>query len=486
MTSYTDTEDDILSWDELTTDDELPSPSSFESGLLADAYLKFADENPTTYHVVKYFQNLLEDNGFIFLDEQQPLTKKQADQLNRGGLFYTIRSDLTILPFVIGADWKPENGVGAVGSHIDALAMKLKPTSELKDVDGYNMLGVASYSGALNNLRLDRDLGIGGGVLVEQDGKIVRKLVKSPWPVAKIPSLAPHFGQNPLYNPETQMVPIIGYNMEESSLSESHPLYGRHLGNLVNYIAQLAQVNVDDLLELELELYDTQAATLGGLNKEFIFAPRLDDRLCSWTAVQALIDFSKTVDLSTYQGLNMVLLVDNEEIGSATRTGVKGKFFNATIDKILSVKSPQSLSLLVYANSVILSADVTHLLNPNFKSAYLDKHYPVPNKGMVVKLDPNGHFASDLVGYNLLRQITANNDLKIQRFHIRNDARSGSTIGPAMATDTGARVIDIGLPIMSMHSVRAMCGSQELDIGVGFFNAFFNDWRREYNKFKGL
>lgn len=76
-------------------------------------------------------------------------------------------------------------------------------------------LGVAPYAGGLGDTWWDRDLGIGGRVLVKdgKTGKIETKLVKLGWPIARIPTLAPHFGAAANFanaNKETQMVPIIG------------------------------------------------------------------------------------------------------------------------------------------------------------------------------------------------------------------------------------------------------------------------------------
>lgn len=589
-------EDGILSWDDTTDDEYQPQPRAecsaqdsaqpsndsaqpSNESWYCDQYLSFTDQNPTTFHVVEYFRTVLEQHGFEYVDEAAPITPEFKARAQRGGKFYTIRGGLTILPFVLGGKWAPQHGAAVVGSHIDAITVKLRPSSAREDVDGYQMLGVAGYSGGLKGGWLDRDLGLGGAILVEAPAETTepgpngasassgpgpssstagpssgpsahepsttgtgpvassttgtesvpasslykRVLVKSPGPVAKIPSLAPHFHHETAYNPETELVPIVGFkgpaelalalgrgtgpegkgtgpdvasadpDLAPLVLGGPAPL-ARHeaLGHspaLLAYLSSISSIPVHRILDLDLELYDTQAATRGGLDQEFIFAPRLDDRLCSFTAIHALLRFCSQFSaqtLATHPGLTMVVLVDNEEIGSGTRTGVKGKLLNSTIQNILtSIDSPQNDSL-VYANSVILSADVTHLMNPNFRSSYLSNHYPLPNIGVSVKLDPNGHVATDSVGVRMLKNITARNGLQLQQFHIRNDGRSGGTIGPQLAVDTGARVVDVGIPILSMHSVRAVCGYKDVWHGVKFFEVFFGEWRGEYNKFKGL
>ncbi|CAK7903121.1 vacuolar aminopeptidase 1 [[Candida] anglica] len=458
----------------------------------ANDYIKFTNENPTTYHVINYFKLLLDKSGYTFIPEQKSLSASTIEAINGGGLFYTVRSDLTLVAFVIGGAWTPEQGLGVIGSHVDSLTAKLKPFTKKPNVDGYQLLGVAPYSGALNKLWLDRDLGIGGKILIkDKNGRISSKVIKSEYPIAKIPSLAEHFinfeDQN--YNQETRMVPIVGYEEEEEEsikLTEDEkrsPLLLKHSIHLLRFLSELSNTPISDIIQLDLELYDVQKASRGGISKEFIFAPRVDDRLCSYTAIHSLIKFGQTVNLSTYKGCNVVDLTDNEEIGSATRTGVKGQFLNATLDRILYAKGFTNASRLVFANSLIVSADVTHALNPNFKSAYLNGHFPVPNKGLTIKKDANNHVMSDSVGIDVFSRIASKNGLKLQQFHIRNGAPSGGTIGPMISCDTGARVVDVGLAQLSMHSIRAMFGYKEVGIGIDTFGAFFKDWREIYKSY---
>ena len=248
-----------------------------------------------------------------------------------------------------------------------------------------------------------------------------------------------------------------------------------------------------------MEFYDSLSASRGGLSDEFIFAPRVVARLCAYTAIEALIRVSKSTSLLDLDELNMVVLCDNEEIGSATRTGVKGKFLNATVTRILEAKqktkerefrehpqNPDEIEniltkeyspSLLFANTVILSADVTHALNPNFKSAYLPNHFPLPNTGLTIKRDANMHVMTDSIGVAFMEAIAKKNGLKLQSFHIKNGTPSGGTIGPMISCDTGARTIDVGIPQLSMHSIRAMFGYKDVNIGIDTFDAFFRAYR---------
>lgn len=174
-------------------------------------FLSFISENPTTFHAVASVCKRLESHGFTNLSERDSWTSK----LSRGGKYCFTRNGSSVIAFVVGENYKSGNGASVIASHIDALTTRVKPIPTLSTKAGYLQLGVAPYAGALNNTWWDRDLGIGGRVLVKDSktGKIETRLVKLGWPIARIPTLAPHFGaaadlSHP--NKETEMVPIIG------------------------------------------------------------------------------------------------------------------------------------------------------------------------------------------------------------------------------------------------------------------------------------
>ena len=181
-------------------------------------FLSFISNNPTVFHAVAHVCERLESHGFIKLSER----KSWTSQLSRGGKYFFERNGSSLIAFQVGDKYESGNGASVIASHIDALTTRLKPIPTLTTKAGYVQLGVAPYAGALNNTWWDRDLGVGGRVLVKdnQTGKIETKLVKLGWPIARIPTLAPHFGaaanlSNP--NKETEMVPIIGLESADSS-----------------------------------------------------------------------------------------------------------------------------------------------------------------------------------------------------------------------------------------------------------------------------
>ncbi|GAO16879.1 hypothetical protein UVI_02011990 [Ustilaginoidea virens] len=452
-------------------------------------FCDFLRENPTVFHAVDYFKRKLNDCGFAELSSRDAWDGK----VQPGGKYWVSRNGSTIIAFTVGEAYKPGNGVGMIAGHVDALTARLKPVSTRPSKAGYVQLGVAPYAGGLNQTWWDRDLSIGGRVVVrdEETGKTSTRLVNLDWPIAKIPTLAPHFGVGMFgnNNPETQAVPVIGLQGPPSRTDE--PSRDEPLGpdgafvatqppRLVQLIAkELGITSYASILNWELELYDSQPAQTLGMDREFITAGRIDDKLCSWAALTGLL----AADTSKHDGyIKLVALFDDEEIGSLLRQGARGNFLPLVVERAVEALSGDAfgpgLAGQTYARSFLVSADVTHAGNPNFLENYLDGHVPQLNVGMTISSDSNGHMTSDAVSTAILRRVGEIIGAKTQNFQIRNDSRSGGTVGPMLSSAMGVRAADAGLAQLSMHSVRATTGALDPGLGVQFFKGFLDHWEQ--------
>ena len=179
--------------------------------------------------------------------------------------------------------------------------------------------------------------------------------------------------------------------------------------------------------------------------------------------------------MSSSGQIKIVGLFDDEEIGSLLRQGARSNFLPTIIERIVDSFAEKSVTSLVsrtYANSFLVSSDVTHAVNPNFLGAYLENHAPRLNVGLSVTCDPNGHMTTDSVSASVLQRCAEKGGAKLQVFQIRNDSRSGGTVGPMLSAATGIRAIDAGIPQLSMHSIRATTGALDPGLGVQAFQAF--------------
>ncbi|KAK3378481.1 peptidase M18 [Podospora didyma] len=456
-------------------------------------YLKFMTENPTVFHAVGYFKEKLAKAGYTEL----PSRENWAGKLSPGGKYYVTRNGSSVIAFAVGKAYKPGNGVAMIAGHIDALTARLKPVSTKPSANGYIQLGVAQYASSLNETWWDRDLSVGGRVIVRdpETGKTSVKLAKLDWPIARIPTLAPHFGIGMMgrNNAETEAVPIIG--LDNSDISSSSSTTEAPLGGagsfaatqppkLVKLIAgELGIKDYSTILNWELELYDSQPATVGGLDKEFIFAGRIDDKLCSWAAFMALLHAKSDDDEGT---IKLVALFDDEEIGSLLRQGARGNFLPITLERAVESLANSASGYTfgpgligqTFANSFLVSSDVTHAAHPNFTQTNLAGHSPRLNVGVALCVDASAHMTTDSVSMAILDRIAQLSGTVNQRHMIRNDSRSGGTVGPMLSSAMGVKAADVGIPQLSMHSIRATTGSLDPGLGLKFYKGFLDNWEK--------
>ncbi|PQE08022.1 aminopeptidase I zinc metalloprotease protein [Rutstroemia sp. NJR-2017a BBW] len=472
----------------------------------AEPFINFMTENPTIWHAISYWENKLEKAGYkrtLKLSERD----SWSDDLEAGGKYYVTRNGTSMVAFAVGGKYKSGNGIAMAAAHSDSLTARLKPVSTKRNKAGYIQLGVAPYAGGLNETWWDRDLGIGGRVLVkdEDTGAISQKLVKLGWPIARIPTLAPHFGvgMTGAQNKETQLVPIIGIDNSDigatSTSIEEAPIHT--LGSesafiatqpprLVSLIAnELGIKSHSSILNWELELFDTQPACLGGLDREFIFAGRIDDKVCSWSTIEALLTSTSSPAFADSTTISLAALFDDEEIGSLLRQGARGNFLPGTIERIVESFTPKgtfSPNILsqTYANSFLVSFDVTHAANPNFLEKYLDSHAPRLNVGLSIEADSNGHTTTDAVSTAIMHRLAEKYGEKLQVFMIRNDSRSGGTVGPMLSAAMGVRAIDVGVPQLSMHSIRATIGRKDPGLAVRMLTGVYEGWGEVDSEFR--
>jgi aminopeptidase I len=165
------------------------------------------------------------------------------------------------------------------------------------------------------------------------------------------------------------------------------------------------------------------------------------------------------------------------------RQGAHGNFLPVVIERIVEEFADKGIRGLVgrtYANSFLVSSDVCHAVNPNFLNVYLENHAPRLNVGPAISFDSNAHMTTDSVSASILTKCVDGNagGAKLQAFQIRNDSRSGGTVGPMLSAATGMRAVDAGIPQLSMHSIRATTGSLDPGLGVYAFQGFLENFEK--------
>ena len=238
---------------------------------------------------------------------------------------------------------------------------------------------------------------------------------------------------------------------------------------ILELLADTLKVSVEDILDADLYLYPYEKSMLVGLKEEFISAPRLDDLSMTYAGLEAILNNTSK------KGISMFVCYDNEEIGSHTKQGADSPYLIRTIERILLAmgKSREAL-FMALENSFMLSGDVAHLSHPN----YMEKSDPtnpvLPGKGPAIKVNANFSYTTDSDSYAVFAGICKANNIPFQVFVNRSDERGGSTIGPVAASHLGIRSVDIGTPMLSMHSARELMAADDFIYTTEAMKAFFS------------
>ncbi|KAG4436002.1 hypothetical protein IFR05_008509 [Cadophora sp. M221] len=487
----------------------------------ANDFLDFVNSSPTPYHAVHSAIKRLAAAGFTEIRERD----SWSSTLRPGGKFYLTRNGSSIVAFSIGHKWKPGNPIAMIGAHTDSCCLRLKPVSK-KTGAGFMQIGVETYGGGIWHTWFDRDLSIAGRAMVKDGkGNYVQKLVKVERPILRIPTLAIHLDRSTSFDPnkETELFPIAGLvaaelnrtgkkeQAEEDTESEGDfkPLKlmtERHHPYVLEIIAEHVGVEVEDIVDFEMVLYDTQKACIGGINNELIFSARLDNLGMTYCAVQGLIEsLSSPSALDNESCIRLTTCFDHEEIGSTSAQGAASNLLPAVLRRLSVLPGNQdSISDNSYeqirehdselatayeqtlATSFLISADMAHSVNPNYSHKYESDHRPEMNKGTVIKINANQRYATNSPGIVLIQEVarrakpsadsTSSSGVPLQLFVVRNDSSCGSTIGPMLSAATGVRTLDLGNAQLSMHSIRETGGVYDVEHGVRLFESFFENF----------
>ncbi|MBU3824008.1 MAG: M18 family aminopeptidase [Candidatus Oceanisphaera merdipullorum] len=428
--------------------------AAFNQGLI-----DFLQASPSPAHAVSTMVGELEAAGFIALNESE------AWQLQPGQGYWLTRAGRSIIAFRLGEEPVFEAGVRMIGAHTDSPCLKVKPNAELLH-HGYLQLGVEVYGGVLMHPWFDRDLSLAGQVHFRNAaGKLQVALLDVIKPIAVIPSLAIHLNReankNSEINAQLHLPPLLGIDAHD----ESHPSLV-----LREWLAsQLREAGHDatQVIDYDLCFYDTQAPALVGLEQEFISSARLDNLLSCYTGLQALLANESSAATS------LLVCNDHEEVGSSSATGAHGPFLESVLRRL---SGEEQLYQRMMARSFFVSCDNAHALHPNYADKHDENHGPKINAGPVIKMNANQRYATNSESSALFSHFCDLAQVPYQRFVVRADMGCGSTIGPVAATKLGVRVVDVGAPQWSMHSIRETAGTKDAWYLSQALQAFIGEW----------
>lgn len=400
--------------------------------------LNYLNNSPTAYHAVENASDILRNNGFKELREQESWS------LEKGGRYFVTKNKSGLIAFTIGEKDLAEHGFRIIGTHTDSPSFKIKPGSCTVTSDGYVKLNTEVYGGPILSTWFDRPLSIAGKlVLRNDDGGVWSRIINIHEPVLIIPNLCIHFqrevNQNGGYNKQSDILPLLGMKKEGVDKSEY----------LLNLLEEKLRIDKDEIIDYELFLYEYAEGMFTGEQKEFISASRIDDLAMVYCGLSGLLSSRETGNSKIFAAF------DNEEVGSTSVPGASSAFLLHTLGRICKNRGLNDDDYFrTLANSNSISADTAHAVHPNYSDKHDPENRPVLGGGPVIKYSASQKYATTAATAAYFILACEKAQVPYQKFVNRNDIVGGSTIGPASSSLTTIPAVDIGTPVLAMHSVR--------------------------------
>ena len=426
---------------------------------LALELIDFLYDSPSACHGVKATQKILDENGFIEI--------KETDKwdLQAKGKYYVIKNDSALIAFEVGTGDIEETGFRLIGAHTDVPGFRIKPNPQMVSEGKYVKLNTEVYGGPILHTWFDRPLSIAGKVSLKGESplKPETRLVNINKPLLIIPSLAIHMNREVnegfKINRQVDTLPLLGL-INDKLEKEDY---------LMNILAEELQVNKEDILNFELGLYEYEKGMLIGMNEDLISSGRFDDLWMVYAGVRALTDSKEN------EATKVMICIDNEEIGSLTAEGANSTLLNNILERItLGLGKDREGYYRTLSNSIMISADLAHAVHPNLGDKHDPTNRPVLEGGPVLKIAASGSYSTDSFNGAVFAGVCEAAGVPFQKFVNRSDVRGGTTIGPVTAANLTIPVIDMGAPVIGMHSIRELASVKDNYYTVKAFTEFFS------------
>lgn len=394
-------------------------------------FCDFLDASRSFYHVAANVTQILTDQGYVRLQENQPW------ELRAGGKYFVDRNGSSVLAFRI-----PEQLSGGYlmsACHCDRPSFMVKENGELGGT--YTRLTTERYGGMLIYPWLDRPLSVAGRVLVETENGVAYRLVDIDRDIAMIPSVAIHQNRTVndgyAWNPTVDTIALLGSAKVAGELD-----------------ALLEKAAGGKILSHDLYLYVREQARVWGIAKEYISAPALDDLECLWGCLQGFLKGEGSSNIC------VLSIFDSEEVGSNSPQGADGTLLSGVLARISRTLGLDHDCML--ADSFMVSADNSHAIHPNHPQLSDTDHPVIMNGGVVVKFSGTQNYTSDGLSAAVFRKICAEAQVPTQTFYNRADLKGGATLGHFSLNHVSVPSVDIGLAQLAMHSSYETAGVEDV------------------------
>jgi aspartyl aminopeptidase len=422
-----------------------------------DDLLTYLAASPTPFHAVANAAERLEKAGFRQVLETDSWTDHSAAGMTGpvGGR-YVLRGG-AIIAWYVPEGAEPHTPFRIVGAHTDSPNLRVKPLPDTGSF-GWRQIAVEVYGGTLLNTWLDRDLGLAGRITL-RDGS--SRLINVDRALLRVPQLAVHLDRSVntdglKLDRQRHMQPIWGLGDPEE-------------GDLIRFVAEEAGVAARDITGWDLMPHAIEPPSYLGRDRELLAGPRMDNLLSVHAGTAALA----AVAGRPLPYIPVLAAFDHEENGSQSDTGADGPLLGSVLERsVLSRGGTYEDKARAFAGTICLSSDTGHAVHPNYSERHDPTHHPRPNGGPILKVNVNMRYATDGSGRAVFAAACEKAGVPWQSFVSNNSMPCGTTIGPITAARHGIQTVDIGVPILSMHSARELCGADDPYLLANALTAF--------------
>lgn len=412
----------------------------------AAAYKAFMSVAKTELAFVREGVRLLEAAGFRKLED--------GTRLSPGARFYDVNRDRTLSVIVVGRR-SPREGFHVVGAHIDSPRLELK-ARPLYEKEGFALFQTNRHGGIKTYQWTNIPLALQGRV-DRKDGRTVWISVGNEpgEPVFLIADLSPHVDADLRDRKYTE---VIQHEELDPLVGHVPPSSGSVKEAVADYLRTTYGIGLDDLVSAELALVPALAPTDVGFDRGLMGIYGQDDRLSGYAALEALID-SPTPNYTA-----IAYLVDNEEEGNVNNTGADSSYLVDLMGRLLYMEMGSSfqdhwLRRALRATRVI-SSDVNPGIDPIWPGAWEETNAPRLGFGVNFKMYGRG-FSANSEYTAWIRKIFDDAGVPWQTVTYKVGRAGGGTIGGSLADDN-MEVIDIGVPVLSIHTPYSV--SSKVDV----------------------
>lgn len=389
----------------------------------------------------------LSENGF------EKLSYEETWSLTPGGKYMVNHHGTTLFAFTVGEAWNATDMLRMAVAHTDYPCFRIKPNPDF-ETSGYAQINVEVYGAPILNTWLDRPLGVAGRVALRSEDPFKPKMVlyRSKKPLLTIPNLAIHMNREVNkgieLNRQTDLMPVL------DMISEEH----KETKYFMAFLAKELEVEEKDILDFDLSVFLMEEPQYIGAEETLISSPRIDNL----SSVSALV--SALTDARRADGVNIIAVFDHEEIGSGSKQGAGSILLHDMVKRILRGlgAGEEEMDRTMY-DTMLLSLDVAHGIHPNNVGKADITNKSVLGKGVCIKQACNQSYASDAETTGIFSQICESAEIPYQRYMNRSDIIGGGTMGNIIASHFPVKIIDIGIPILAMHSARELMGAKDID-----------------------